>query len=680
MIDANNHEFGLIEGLVASLPEKYQPIYRHPQLSAGSSRGCEDRLDIILAAACRLSERLGRPLRVLDLGCAQGYFSLNLAARGFIVHGVDFLDKNVAVCQALAAENGFNNASFQCAKIEDVISELQSGQYDLVLGLSVFHHLVHMHGYEAVIKIIADIAGKAAVGIYEVARREEPLYWGPSQPEDPAVLLQCYAFRRILAYQPTHLSGITRPLYFTSNRYWYLGDDVSEILGWRTESHANAMGSHFGTRRYFFGKDVILKQMSLVNAERRAFNLEEYTNEVTFLQNIPPGVSAPKLIHHQNDGDDLWILREMLPGRLLSEIISEHVPYAYEPILDGIVVQLVALENAGLYHNDVRCWNILIAEDGVVSLIDYGAISATAKDCVWPDDLLLSLLITVREVIQGYVMPPHPVRRPMLDVSMLPASYRGAFLKLFALPKQQWTYGMLQRFSVEAGTALTEVPPWASIVSSYEKALLEYERAIVKLKDESKDIYQQLQESLGNAHHWFLMATEKENEIFDLNRRYESESSRLEQLFRSELDASLANTHHLFLRANDLEQQLHRIHSSRSWRITRPLRFFGRLVSAPKATMRRLFVALMRRIMQRPALARFVNRLVRFAPALHYRLRNIARQNNLVEETQTAHPAPALGQVDRFAGEDRVQAEKQLSIRGRDWYARLRTRQDKEVV
>ncbi|UNW13438.1 methyltransferase domain-containing protein [Xanthomonas phaseoli pv. phaseoli] len=68
-----------------------------------------------------LRTALGRPIRVLDLGCAQGYFSLNLAARGSIVHGADFLDRNVAVCRALAEEQGFVAATFECARIEDIV-------------------------------------------------------------------------------------------------------------------------------------------------------------------------------------------------------------------------------------------------------------------------------------------------------------------------------------------------------------------------------------------------------------------------------------------------------------------------------------------------------------------------------------------------------------------------------
>ena len=88
--------------LVSDLPEIYQAIFGHPDISQETSRACIDRLDKIAEVHDALSTRLGRPLRILDMGCAQGFFSLSLAARGAEVHGVDFLDTNILVCQALA--------------------------------------------------------------------------------------------------------------------------------------------------------------------------------------------------------------------------------------------------------------------------------------------------------------------------------------------------------------------------------------------------------------------------------------------------------------------------------------------------------------------------------------------------------------------------------------------------
>lgn len=67
---------------VNALPELYQPIYGHEEWDNKSLRNCRDRLPDIEKIYDTLSEKLQRPLRVLDLGCAQGFFSFNLANRG----------------------------------------------------------------------------------------------------------------------------------------------------------------------------------------------------------------------------------------------------------------------------------------------------------------------------------------------------------------------------------------------------------------------------------------------------------------------------------------------------------------------------------------------------------------------------------------------------------------------
>lgn len=463
-----------IGALVAALPEKYQPIFAHPELSDGSSRGCEDRLVLIRQCAQRLQHALGRPLRVLDLGCAQGFFSLNLAADGHTVHGVDFLDLNVNVCKALAAENPACAATFEHGTVEDVIDRLEHDECDLVLGLSVFHHLIHDKGILKVSALCRKLSETTSAGIYELALREEPLYWAPSLSQDPAELLSSYAFLRLLSQQQTHLSAVSRPLYFASSRFWYVDGAIGNFTSWSSESHAHGRGTHLQSRRYYFSEQSFVKKMTLGVGERAEINLQEFVNEVEFLGNPPESYPAPRLIASLNDSRDLFIARSMMNGRLLSQAIDDGAAYDADEIIAQILAQLVLLERAGLYHNDVRCWNILIAPEGRAVLIDYGAISATPFDCSWLDDLLLSFLITVKEILERKVVPSSPSREPALDFMTLPARYRNAFIGFFGQNRSPLTFALLQQCLQQADATPHSAPEWVTIYQRLQKALLGY--------------------------------------------------------------------------------------------------------------------------------------------------------------------------------------------------------------
>jgi O-antigen chain-terminating methyltransferase len=113
-----------ITSLVKALPEVYQPIYGHPEFNALASRPCDDRLRLISSIYTRLAGVIGRPLRVLDLGCAQGYFSLHLAEQGATVKGIDRLEENIKLCRGLAVKHPSYSVQFEVGSIEDVLSTL----------------------------------------------------------------------------------------------------------------------------------------------------------------------------------------------------------------------------------------------------------------------------------------------------------------------------------------------------------------------------------------------------------------------------------------------------------------------------------------------------------------------------------------------------------------------------
>ncbi len=429
-----------IKNLVEKLPEVYQPIYGHPEFTQRASRACDDRLAAIVRCYDSLAALLGRPLKVLDLGCAQGYFGFGLAARGAQVHGVDQLEANVELCRKLAAENPKLQATFEVGSAEEAIADLEPEAYDLILGLSVLHHVIHAKGQAEVGALIERASFCVGALILELALREEPLYWAPAQPADPRDLLAKIGFVREIARFSTHLSEIPRPLYVASRRYWVFDDQAGQFESWSDEPHALGNGTHCGSRRYFFGADTIVKQYRF-DQTRGEFNLAEFGREKWFAEHAPRGFSLPEPIAFLDGRSEAWVRMRRWRGRLLLDYLREEAPLDRKAIVLAVLEQLAILEGEGLYHSDLRTWNVLIGDGQEVYVLDFGSISQEREDCVWPGSPFLSFLIFVREVATGVVDDPRLMRTVSISPFGLPQPFRSWAEDLWQKPLNEWTFG-----------------------------------------------------------------------------------------------------------------------------------------------------------------------------------------------------------------------------------------------
>lgn len=78
--------------------------------------------------------------RVLDVGCGIGRWSLQLAARGAIVHGIDLSPTMIAIARRRACAAGLTDRTH--FEVQD-LSELRAdGPYDLIVGVTVLQHIL----------------------------------------------------------------------------------------------------------------------------------------------------------------------------------------------------------------------------------------------------------------------------------------------------------------------------------------------------------------------------------------------------------------------------------------------------------------------------------------------------------------------------------------------------------
>jgi SAM-dependent methyltransferase len=129
----------------------YQPMINMPQ----SIRVCEDRLNKIKQTVCAGS-------LCLDIGCNTGYFASEISKLRIFTIGLESELKNVIVSES---QYKLPNLVFKHFKLDkDSVAILP--QADIILFLSVFHHLVKYYGQNESVAVLEKLASKCKSHFY----------------------------------------------------------------------------------------------------------------------------------------------------------------------------------------------------------------------------------------------------------------------------------------------------------------------------------------------------------------------------------------------------------------------------------------------------------------------------------------------------------------------------------
>lgn len=412
---------------VADLPELYQEVYGHSEFASSSARVSSERLAQVVKVYKALSTKKKRELRVLDLGCAQGYFSFQLAALGADVIGVDFLEANLKLCELIAIGNADFKVRFVQDTVERYLENTDLSQFDLVLGLSVFHHVLKYSGEEKTQALLQKLADSVDVALFEFAVKEEPMSWAALLPTTPTWFLQSYEYFYLLTRQSTHLSTIKRPMFLASNKYLYCCDEFKKIDIVLFQSHQHNQDVYQKSRKYFLAEDIFAKVYNLENVNLVSQNTKDYSSELLINRVNDPTLRPSQVITSFKNVYQAAIFKKRLKGKLLSEIIITGVDYDPVCIYREVLEQLVVLEKHNLYHSDVRPWNVFVCSDGAARLIDFGSLVSEQVDCAWPSNIFTSFLIFMNEVFLRQISEPLPVRLFLFDLKAVPVKYLRAF-------------------------------------------------------------------------------------------------------------------------------------------------------------------------------------------------------------------------------------------------------------
>ena len=387
-----------LRALVEALPEVYQPIYGYEQLSS-SRTSTSPRMRALLDTVELLSKALGRKLRILDLGSAQGYAAFCLAAHGHHVTGIEFLDLNVAVAEAIAVEHEDHDVSFVLGDVSDAESLVDIASYDVVVALSVFHHLIYRDGHDSVTALIGRLSALVPHAFFELALAEEPLYWAEALPKAPRSTIASYGYARQLVLSATHLSDVQRPLFFCSQHYVIVAGELHRFHRWSSKSHAQGNEVQSMAMRYFMVEGGVTKAAARLHEslpESIFVSLrEDLRREAHVLKALErAGVAAPALLDFAESPDETVLTRTAFPGELVSELNGSLTVAERQLITTAVLKDLATLESHGLYHSDLRLWNVVFDRArGQAHLIDHGSVRTKPIDVVQPHDAYLSLVV-----------------------------------------------------------------------------------------------------------------------------------------------------------------------------------------------------------------------------------------------------------------------------------------------
>lgn len=163
----------------AASADSYHPTVDGRGRFVGGGRNFAGRLKLLEEAI----EFSGK--RVLDLGCSGGFFSFSLAEKARSVLAIDADAEVIEVNNRARDRVGYTNVEFLCARITpELMASLP--EYDVVLFLSVFHHLAassetyewtRRSGEREALAVIEAIRARADTFVFETGRSDEGFPW-----------------------------------------------------------------------------------------------------------------------------------------------------------------------------------------------------------------------------------------------------------------------------------------------------------------------------------------------------------------------------------------------------------------------------------------------------------------------------------------------------------------------
>ena len=461
----------------------------------------EENVQLVHDVYNALRDKLNRSLNVLDLGCAQGFMSFNIASCQMIketewggrIVGIDPLDQNINVCNLIKSEHSNYEIDFVCFRVEDAIEIAKKNYFDMVLWLNSFSDLCKYYNFESVKYLIKTLAEKVDVAIFELPFKQ-----------DYRNLFIDFNCVKLLSYD-----GI-KQLIFASNKYVYFQSlgmlEINQVLKTPGDYAVDKNQS-----RYYFCGDKFVKYF-----DRHVKNFELFMrNAAKFLKEIDGKYGFPKLYEFEVNQDECWLVRQNIEGETLASKIKNNESYDAWDVIKQILNWLIILEENNYYHFDINVNNTVLNSEGKAYLIDYCSISDNLlefnEEMFSLSNLMLKFFSFVYCIFERKPEEPFSVTMPFLLKYISPKKY----LKMLKITRQEKIFRQIYNI------LFNEINDGEK--DEYSIADVEKEW-IVKRVNETHRIL------VNNLDYANYVVTVLENQINDLNAILSEQNKRIEDL------------------------------------------------------------------------------------------------------------------------------------------------------
>lgn len=350
---------------IKKLQGLYHPVYGADNTSHARFNMMNERCDIVrhlFSATAQLKQ-----IRILDIGTNLGYVPLKLSELFPHSVGLD-VDQSYITFDSHLGDTNKSSARFYK---EDIFAKLKESKnidlynVDCLTLFNVIHQIIFVYGLQFTKQALGLISREVDFMLVELAERSE-YSSHPSAfeiPLNPDEMFSECGFSSIERL-PVKFPYKNRALYLLRRNKMVVGN--LEINFSRAGYSAN--DSEKLARKYYFGKDVVVKEFRAIR------DLEEsrFLAEIAALERLAGLPAFPQLIAHEKNNVCGRVVITKFDGVLLSDLIQLKIPREPAKQLFIQVCEIVCdLFERGIYQNDFSSHNMIVDRDGVLHLFDF---------------------------------------------------------------------------------------------------------------------------------------------------------------------------------------------------------------------------------------------------------------------------------------------------------------------